>query len=70
MAPGFEQAARALEPRIRFAKVNTEIEQELGAQFGIRSIPTLVLFRSGGEIRRQAGAMNAQEIIRWVESNV
>ena len=66
MAPQFVQAAAVLEPRVRLAKVNTEAEQALGAQYGIRSIPTLALFKGGREIARQAGAMAAQDIVRWV----
>lgn len=68
MAPQFARAAGSLEPRFRLAKVNTEAEPELGGQFGIRSIPTLVLFRAGREIARQSGAMGVQDIIRWAES--
>lgn len=68
MAPAFVQAAGLLEPRMRFAKVNTEVEQQLAAQFGIRSIPTLMLFRNGREVARQAGAMGAQDIVRWATS--
>ena len=70
MAPAFEQAARQLEPRLRLAKVNTEAEQALGAQFGIRSIPTLVLFKDGRELARQAGAMGLPDIVRWVEGKL
>ena len=68
MAPQFARAAGSLEPRFRLAKVNTEAEPELGSQFGIRSIPTLVLFRAGREVARQSGAMGAQDIIRWAGS--
>ncbi|MEO1766616.1 thioredoxin TrxC [Thiobacter aerophilum] len=70
MAPQFEQAARVLEPRVRLGKVDTEAEQMLGAQYGIRSIPTLVLFSGGREIARQAGAMGAQDIVRWVQAQL
>lgn len=66
MAPQFQQAARLLEPKVRLAKVNTEAEPHLAAQFGIRSIPTLALFQNGREIARQPGAMGAQDIVRWV----
>ncbi len=68
MAPQFEQAAVRLEPRVRLAKVDTEAEQMLGAQYGIRSIPTLALFKGGKEIARQAGAMGAADIVRWAQS--
>ncbi len=59
-----------LEPKVRLAKVNTEAEPHLAAQFGIRSIPTLALFQGGQEIARQAGAMGAQDIMRWVSAQV
>jgi thioredoxin 2 len=65
MAPQFEAAAKALEPRMRLAKVDTEAEPALGARFGIRSIPTMILLRSGREIARQSGAMGAEQIARW-----
>jgi thioredoxin 2 len=68
MAPQFAEAAKQLEPRVRLAKVNTEVEQELAAKFGIRSIPTLVLFKGGREVTRQPGAMGASDIVRWVQS--
>lgn len=68
MAPAFEQAAAQLEPGFRLAKVNTDEEQALGARYGIRSIPTLVLFRNGREVGRQAGAMGAADIVRWARS--
>ena len=70
MAPQFVQAAASLEPAMRLAKVNTESEPALGARFGIRSIPTLALFRGGREVARQAGAMGARDIERWARSNL
>lgn len=70
MAPHFQQAARQLEPRFRLAKVNTEAEPRLAAQFSIRSIPTLALFQGGREIARQSGAISAQDIVRWASAQV
>lgn len=70
MAPQFQEAAKLLEPRVRLAKVDTEAEQALGAQYGIRSIPTLALFRGGREVARQAGAMGARDIVAWVRSQL
>ena len=70
MAPAFAEAAAKMEPQLRFAKVNTENEQTLAAQFGIRSIPTLALFHRGREVTRQAGAMGAADIVRWLQHSV
>ena len=69
MAPIFAQAAQQLQPTIRVAKVNTEAEQQIAAQFQIRSIPTLAIFKNGKEIARTAGAMDLQNLISWVKQN-
>ena len=66
MSPAFAEAAMQLEPRMRLGKVNTEVEQKLGAQLNIRSIPTMILFMNGVEKVRQSGAMNSAGIIQWV----
>ncbi|MBL3526883.1 MAG: thioredoxin TrxC [gamma proteobacterium endosymbiont of Lamellibrachia anaximandri] len=70
MAPAFEQAAAQLEPQVRLAKVNTEEQQQLAAQFGIRSIPTLMLLHRGREVARQPGAMDAGGIVNWTRQHL
>ena len=70
MAPHYAQAAGRLEPMVRLLKVDTERNQDLSAQFNIRSIPTLALFRGGREVARQAGAMDAGRLAAWVESQL
>lgn len=70
MGPAFAEAAKTLEPQLRLAKINTETEQQLGAQLSIRSIPTLILFRRGHEVARQSGALNSPQIIQWVRSHL
>ena len=68
MAPQFEAAAGRLEPRFRFAKVNTDAAPDLAARFNIRSIPTLIVFRHGRPVAQQAGAMDAGSLARWLDS--
>ena len=70
MAPSYTQAAAILEPQVRLAKLNTEQEQNIAAQFNIRSIPTLIIFKTGREIARQAGAMNASDIVHWINGYI
>jgi len=65
-APIFEQAARELEPRVRLAKLDTEAEQQLGSLWGIRSIPTLLLFRDGHEVARMSGALPLNQLKQWL----
>ncbi len=69
MAPAFEQAAVQLEPQARLAKLNTEAEQGIAGEFGIRSIPTLIIFKKGQEIARQSGALDLNSLVRWVRSH-
>jgi thioredoxin 2 len=70
MAPAFEEAARRLEPRVRLAKLNTEEAQGLAMRFGIRSIPTLAVFRRGREVARTSGAMDLGRLVSWIEAQV
>ena len=57
-APTYEAASEKF-PNVVFAKVNTEEEQELGGHFGIRSIPTLMVFRQQVILFSQPGALPA-----------
>jgi thioredoxin 1 len=65
-APVFE-AASAKHADVVFAKVNTDEEQELATQFGIRSIPTLMLFRQQVILFSEPGAMSGRDLDSVVE---
>jgi len=69
MAPAFAEASKQLEPNIILAKLNSEVAQQTAAQFGIRSIPSIIMFKNGKEVSRQAGALNTQQIIQWAQAN-
>lgn len=68
MAPVFERVAAEVEPAARFAKLNTDEAQDIAGRLGIRSIPTLMVFKDGREIARQSGAMDAASLRRWLGS--
>jgi thioredoxin 2 len=70
MAPVFEAAAREFEPRLRLGKIDTDAEPELAGRFGIRSIPTLILFKHGVEAARLSGALPPNELRRWIERHL
>jgi thioredoxin 2 len=70
MAPVFEAVARRIEPRARLVKVNTEEAQGLATRHGIRSIPTLVVFRGGKEVARTSGAMDAGSLETWIRRQI
>lgn len=70
MAPVFEAAAREFEPRLRFAKVDTDAEPELAARYGIQAIPTMIFIRGGDELGRHSGAMPAGALRAWIEQHL
>jgi thioredoxin 2 len=69
MAPAYEQAAAQLAPGFILAKLNTEDEPGIAGRFAIRGIPTLIVFKNGREVARQAGAMDAASLLRWIRSH-
>lgn len=70
MAPMFERAASALEPDVRLVKLNSDQAPQLSSRLGIRSIPTMLLVRSGQILARTSGAMNSDQIVAWTKSNL
>ncbi len=70
MAPEFQSAARQWAGKVAFAKLNTEQAPATSTRFGIRSIPTMILFRGGQEIARQSGAMPAAQLSAWLNQQL
>ena len=70
MAPEFAKAAKALAPKVRFAKINTQDFPQVAERQGIRGIPALILWHRGREVARLAGARPAAEIEAFVRSKV
>jgi thioredoxin 2 len=70
MAPQFDAAARTLEPRLRFAKLDTEAAPDVAQRFRIRAIPTIILLSGGREIARRSGLLSKDEIVAFVEGGL
>ena len=70
MAPMFAEASKQMSPQLRFAKLDTEQNQNVGGRFQIRGIPLIILFDRGKEVARQAGAMNTGQIVGWVRQHL
>lgn len=70
MAPEFAKAAQLLAPQVRFGKLDTQQAPEIVQMFGIRGIPALILFKSGQEVARIAGARHHEDIADWVRQYV
>ncbi|PYK70686.1 MAG: thioredoxin [Verrucomicrobia bacterium] len=67
VAPEVRKVARETAGRLLIAKVNTEEMPTLGYRFRVAAIPTMALFRNGLEVARQAGAMPAPQIQKFIE---
>ena len=68
MAPQFDLAARELKGRAVLAKLDSDANPQTATRFAIRSIPTLLMLRGGNEIKRLSGAMQAPQIVAWVNA--
>jgi len=69
MAPTYQRMASEFEPEVRFLKVDTEAHPDLATRYGIRGIPTLILFRNGKPIAQHVGAADAQTLRSWLRKN-
>ncbi|HZZ89771.1 MAG TPA: thioredoxin TrxC [Caulobacteraceae bacterium] len=67
MAPTFERAAQALEPKARFIKVNVDENPAAAQQYGVQGIPALFAFRGGKVSARQAGVTDLRTLTGWVD---
>jgi len=67
IAPALEQLAAERPGALRIAKVNVEDQPTVSARLGVQGIPTMVMYLDGTEVARQAGAIPADRIGRWVD---
>jgi thioredoxin 2 len=70
MAPVLAQTAQRLEPRLRVVKLETDRNPDIASRYGIRSIPTLILFRQGRELDRVSGALDLGSLTAWLEQHL
>jgi thioredoxin 2 len=66
-APEYERASKENQNAI-FLKINTEEEQQLSAAFGIRGIPCTLIFKNSKEVKRQSGAMSADQLKSFINN--
>jgi thioredoxin 2 len=67
MAPTFEAVASRFPLKARFLKVDTDSASDLGQQYRIQSIPTLIAFKDGKEVDRISGALPDAQLQQWVQ---
>lgn len=70
MAPVLDRVASERRTSLQVAKLNTDENQSIAGELGIRSIPTLILYRGGREIARRAGASDFASLARWLDESL
>jgi thioredoxin 2 len=70
VSPAVEQIAKDLRGRLKLVKVNTDNAPNLSQRFGIRGIPTLIVFDHGKEVARVTGALPAPALRTWVDQHL
>ena len=70
MAPMLDRVADERRTHLQVGKINTDEQQELAGRFGIRSIPTLVLFRAGKEVARRSGTSDFGSLSNWIDESL
>jgi thioredoxin 2 len=70
MAPQFARAASLLEPEVRLLKINADEAPNVSTRLGVRGIPALFLLHRGQVLAQTAGAMPAEQIVRWTRQHL
>ena len=70
LAPILEEISDELKEKVKIGKINIDDNQELAAQYSIRSIPTMILFKDGESIDTKVGLPPKKELLDWIETKI
>ena len=70
IAPILDEVAKEYEGRLKIAKINVDENQQTPAKFGIRGIPTLMLFKNGNVEATRVGALSKSQLTAFLDSNM
>ncbi|HYY66111.1 MAG TPA: thioredoxin [Nitrososphaeraceae archaeon] len=70
VGPTVEQLSQTMAGKIKVAKLNVDENQEIAMKYGIRSIPSLILFKAGKEIARTVGAASKESYQKFIEQSL
>ncbi len=69
IAPALEEIATEMQGKVKIAKLNIDENQELAVQFGVRSIPTLLMFKNGELAANMVGAVPKSKLTAWISDS-
>ena len=70
IAPALDEMATELEGRLTIAKVNIDENPGIPSKYGVRGIPTLMIFKDGEVAAMKVGALAKSQLVEWVESQI
>jgi thioredoxin 1 len=70
IAPALEEIATEMQGKVKIAKFNVDENPKIAQQLGIRSIPTLMVFKGGKQVATKTGAGPKSELHRWISASV
>lgn len=70
IAPVLDELAKEYQGKVKIAKVNVDENQEIPKKFGIRGIPTLMLFKNGNVEAQKVGALSKSQLTAFLDSNI
>lgn len=70
IAPILEEIAQEMGSKVKILKLNTDENPNMAAQLGVRSIPTLALFKSGQAVAIMSGVKPKGKIVEWIETAI
>ena len=70
MAPHIEAVATELDGKVKIVKLNVDDFPLVGAKYGVRGLPTMLLFKGGKVTATHNGAMNRQALANWISQSI
>ena len=70
IAPILDEIAKEYEGRLKIAKINVDENQQVPAKFGIRGIPTVILYKGGQVHAQKVGALTKSQLTAFLDSNI
>jgi thioredoxin 1 len=70
IAPILDEVSRDYGDKLNVAKINVDENQEIASKYGIRGIPTLMLFRNGAVVATKVGALSKSQLTAFLDSNL
>ncbi|RYY47233.1 MAG: thioredoxin [Sphingomonadales bacterium] len=70
IAPALEELASEMGDQVQIVKVDIDANPDAPTKYGVRGIPTMILFKDGAEAAKQVGALPKGQIKQWLESQL